>query len=45
MPTPRHAEVTARVGNTVYVIGGANRTTHEGPIDALDFTSPAVGEK
>ena len=40
MPTPRHAEVVAAVGNTVYVIGGANRPTHEGPIatvEALDF--------
>ncbi|MDX6502148.1 MAG: hypothetical protein QOG23_5408 [Blastocatellia bacterium] len=40
MPTPRHAEVVATVGNTVYVIGGANRPTHEGPIatvEALDF--------
>ena len=25
MPTPRHAEVVATVGNTVYCIGGANR--------------------
>jgi N-acetylneuraminic acid mutarotase len=41
MPTARHAEVVATVGNTVYVIGGANRPTHEGPIatvEALDFT-------
>src|ERR1700757_145573 len=40
MPTARHAEVVATVGNTVYVIGGANRPTHEGPIatvEALDF--------
>jgi serine/threonine-protein kinase PknK len=40
MPTPRHAEVVATVGNTVYAIGGANRPTHEGPIatvEALDF--------
>jgi len=40
MPTPRHAEVVATVGNTVYVIGGANRPSHEGPIatvEALDF--------
>lgn len=40
MPTPRHAEVVATVGNTVYCIGGADRPTHEGPIatvEALDF--------
>jgi serine/threonine-protein kinase PknK len=40
MPTSRHAEVVATVGNTVYVIGGANRPSHEGPIatvEALDF--------
>ena len=40
MPTPRHAEVVAAVGNTVYCIGGANRPTHEGPVatvEALDF--------
>jgi serine/threonine-protein kinase PknK len=40
MPTARHAEVVATVANTVYVIGGANRPTHEGPIatvEALDF--------
>lgn len=40
MPTARHAEVVATVGNTVYCIGGANRPTHEGPIatvEALDF--------
>jgi hypothetical protein len=40
LPTPRHAEVVAAVGNTIYVIGGANRPTHEGPIatvEALDF--------
>jgi serine/threonine-protein kinase PknK len=40
MPTARHAEVVATVGNTVYAIGGANRPTHEGPIatvEALDF--------
>ncbi|SOX56270.1 protein kinase, partial [Mycobacterium ahvazicum] len=40
MPTPRHAEVVATVGNTVYVIGGANRPSHEGPVatvEALDF--------
>lgn len=40
MPTSRHAEVVATVGNTVYCIGGANRPTHEGPIatvEALDF--------
>ncbi len=41
LPTARHAEVVAAVGNTVYVIGGANRPTHEGAvatIEALDFT-------
>ncbi|MCV7410945.1 protein kinase [Mycobacterium florentinum] len=41
MPTPRHAEVVATVGNTVYVIGGANRPTHEGPVatvEALEFS-------
>ncbi|OBI54059.1 hypothetical protein A5705_01620 [Mycobacterium sp. E787] len=40
MPTARHAEVVATVGNTVYCIGGADRPTHEGPIatvEALDF--------
>ena len=40
VPTARHAEVVATVGNTVYCIGGANRPTHEGPIatvEALDF--------
>jgi len=40
LPEARHAEVVAAVGNTVYVIGGANRPTHEGPvatIDALEF--------
>jgi len=40
MPVARHAEVVATVGNTVYVIGGANRPSHEGPIatvEALDF--------
>jgi serine/threonine-protein kinase PknK len=39
MPTPRHAEAVATVGNTVYAIGGVKRPTHEGPIatvDALD---------
>jgi serine/threonine protein kinase/N-acetylneuraminic acid mutarotase len=39
--TPRHGEVVAVVGNTVYCIGGANRPTHEGPIanvEALDFS-------
>ena len=33
-------EVVATVGNTVYVVGGANRPAHEGPIatiEALDF--------
>ena len=41
MPTPRHGEVVATVGNTVYVIGGANRPSHEGGIStvgALDFS-------
>jgi hypothetical protein len=41
MPTPRHGEVVATVGNTVYVIGGANRPSHEGGIstvEALDFS-------
>jgi N-acetylneuraminic acid mutarotase len=41
MPTPRHAEVVATVGNTVYCIGGANRPTHEGPVatvEALNFS-------
>jgi serine/threonine-protein kinase PknK len=41
LPTARHAEVVAAVANTVYVIGGANRPTHQGPvatIEALDFT-------
>jgi N-acetylneuraminic acid mutarotase len=40
MPTPRHGEVVATVGDTVYVIGGADRPTHEGPVavvEALDF--------
>ncbi len=40
LPTPRHAEAVAAVGNTVYCIGGANRPTHEGPVatvEALDF--------
>ena len=41
MPTPRHGEVVATVGNTVYVIGGANRRGDEGGIstvEALDFS-------
>jgi serine/threonine protein kinase/N-acetylneuraminic acid mutarotase len=41
IPTARHGEVVATVGDTVYVIGGANRPTHEGPVaavEALDFT-------
>lgn len=40
MPTPRHGEVVAAVGDSVYVIGGADRPTHEGPVavvEALDF--------
>jgi N-acetylneuraminic acid mutarotase len=39
--TPRHGQVVAGVGSTVYCIGGADRPSHEGPIDsveALDFT-------
>jgi serine/threonine-protein kinase PknK len=39
--TPRHGEVVASVGNTVYCIGGASRPTHDGPIanvEALDFS-------
>lgn len=39
--TPRHGEVVAAVGQTVYCIGGADRPSHEGPIatvEALDFT-------
>lgn len=39
--TPVHGEVVAAVGSTVYVIGGADRPTHEGPVatvEALDFT-------
>jgi hypothetical protein len=38
--TPRHGEVVAAVGSTLYCIGGANRPTHEGPVEtveALDF--------
>ena len=41
IPTARHGEVVASVGNTVYCIGGANRPTHEGPVatvEALDFS-------
>ena len=41
MPTPRHAEVVAAIGNTVYCIDGANRPTHEGAVstvEALDFS-------
>jgi N-acetylneuraminic acid mutarotase len=41
LPTPRHGEVVATVGNTVYCIGGADRPTHEGPtatVEALDFS-------
>ena len=40
MPTPRHAEIIAAVGNSIFAIGGANRPTHEGPvatIEVLDF--------
>lgn len=39
--TPVHGEAVAAVGSTVYVIGGADRPTHEGPVaivEALDFT-------
>jgi hypothetical protein len=39
--TPRHGEVVAAVDSAVYVIGGADRPSHEGPIataEALDFT-------
>jgi serine/threonine protein kinase/N-acetylneuraminic acid mutarotase len=39
--TPVHGEAVAAVGLTVYVIGGADRPTHEGPVatvEALDFT-------
>jgi len=41
MPTARHGEVVAAVGDTVYCIGGANRPTHEGAVatvEALDFS-------
>ena len=41
MQTPRHGEVVAAVGSTVYSIGGADRPTHEGPVstvEALDFS-------
>lgn len=40
MPTARHAQAVAAVGETVYSIGGANRPAHEGAvatIEALDF--------
>ena len=39
--TPRHGEVVAAVGNTVYCIGDANRPTHRAPIansEALDLS-------
>jgi serine/threonine-protein kinase PknK len=39
--TPVHGEVVAAVGDAIYVIGGANRPTHEGAVatvEALDFT-------
>ena len=39
--TPRHGQVVAAVGSTVYCIGGADRPSHEGPVatvEALDFT-------
>lgn len=41
LPEARHAEVVTAVGDTVYIIGGANRPTHEGAVatmDALDFS-------
>jgi N-acetylneuraminic acid mutarotase len=41
MPTARHGEVVAAVGDTGYCIGGANRPTHEGAVatvEALDFS-------
>ncbi len=41
LPTARHGEVVASVGNTVYCIGGADRPTHEGSVatvEALDFS-------
>lgn len=40
MPTARHGEAVATVGQTIYVIGGANRPSHEGgtaTVEALDF--------
>lgn len=40
MPTARHGEAVATVGHTIYVIGGANRPSHEGgtaTVEALDF--------
>ena len=39
--TPVHGEVVAVVGSTLYVIGGADRPTHDGAVaivEALDFT-------
>ena len=39
--TPRHGQVVAAVGSTLYCIGGADRPSHEGPVatvEALDFT-------
>ena len=39
--TPVHGQVVAAVGSTIYCIGGADRPSHEGPVDtveALDFT-------
>lgn len=39
--TPVHGQAVAAVGSTIYCIGGADRPTHEGPVDtveALDFT-------
>jgi hypothetical protein len=40
MPTARHGEAVATVGHTIYVIGGANRPSHEGgtaTVESLDF--------
>jgi serine/threonine protein kinase/N-acetylneuraminic acid mutarotase len=39
--TPVHGQAVAAVGSTIYCIGGADRPSHEGPVDtveALDFT-------
>ncbi|MCP9271713.1 serine/threonine-protein kinase [Mycolicibacterium arenosum] len=40
LATPVHGQVVAAVGDTLYVIGGADRPTHEGAVatvQALDF--------